>query len=133
MPSTRIGDDRKTPMEGTSRLRHIRRLSHGDDTPKAVFREFWRFDARRTSKEATQPKGKKGGKGSGGLNNNHLSKNFLLQQKRMNAVSRKVTTTPNQGHPNVDSQAFNNWLRLHFGGQVPEARPLHNREGRRKN
>jgi hypothetical protein len=124
-----------------------RRLSHGDDTPKAVYREFWRFDAKRTAKEAKierhrgisakKSSSKKNGLGkngsgrskgsSGNLNNRHLSSAFILQQKRMNAVSKKVTTTPNQGHPNVDSQAFNNWIRLHFGAGVPEAQPLHKR------
>ena len=114
-------------------------MSHGDDTPKAVYREFWRFDARRTAKEAKigrrgtrtkrsnskQNKDSGGsGSGSGSKSNSHLSSAYVLQQKRMNAVSKNVTTKPGQGHPNVDSQAFNNWLRLHFGGAVPEARPM---------
>lgn len=112
-----------------------RRLSHGDDTPKAVYREFWRFDARRTAKEAkigrrgtrtkrSNSKQNKGSSGSDSKSTSHLSSAYVLQQKRMNAVSKNVTTKPGQGHPNVDSQAFNNWLRLHFGGAVPEARPM---------
>jgi hypothetical protein len=113
MPSDRIVDERRTPMEGASRLRHVRRLSHGDDTPKAVYREFWRFDARRTSEEAKEKR-----------------ERVVKKEMKGRMISRRVTTTPNQGHPNIDSQAFNNWLRLHFGTNVPEARPMQRGGGR---
>ena len=138
LPSDRIVDDRRTPMEGASRLRHVRRLSHGDDTPQAVYREFWRFDARKTSEEAKEKRrrdkrnllmNKKMGKklstgSSSSSSSSSRGKKGQHSKKRMDAVSRRVTTTPNQGHPNIDSQAFNNWLRLHFGTNIPEARPM---------
>ena len=142
MPSNRIVDDRRTEMEGTSRLRHVRRLSHGDDTPKAVFREFWRFDARRTAKEAARQgeKERKSRKRSGHKHskNSHSSRSSSSSssskmsaapsmQKRKSLLSKRVTTKAGQGHPNTDSQAFDNWLRLHFGNNVPSSRPLQKR------
>ena len=132
MPSDRIVDNRRSKMEGASRLRHVRRLSHGDDTPKAVFREFWRFDARRTAKEAAvagekERRSRKREKSNSRSNTSKSTTTLSAapsMEKRKSLISKRVTTTPNQGHPNTDSQAFNNWLRLHFGTNVPEARPM---------
>ena len=94
LPSDRIVDPGKNALQGTSRLRHVRRLSHGMDSPSVVFDQFWRWDR-------SQAKAKGRGK---------------TRPSSAKHVRRKGGNT---GHPSPGSQEFAEWLRLHFGTAVP--------------
>lgn len=109
LPSDRILDPVKSALQGTSRLRHVRDLSHGKDSPSVVFDQFWRWDKKKASRRRNvHVKSKGGAAGSAGKGN--------ISRRPKSAIA-----VP--GHPRVDSQEFAKWLRLHFGTAVPMERP----------
>jgi hypothetical protein len=125
LPSDRILDPGKSALQGTSRLRHVRRLSHGMDSPSVVFDQFWRWDMKQggagtSSRGRSSIRNKSSKKNGGG---GAAAAAAVGRRRPSSATSARSKKKKGVGHPSPNSQEFAEWLRLHFGTAVPMQGP----------